>query len=194
MRKIIVLVTCGIISTTAFAAKTESSGGYSKVANAGNYTIGFGPVGNFFVTRHRPELSPGIGAVIYFDYRWSPQISTTASIMMTNQSGKNRDVGENNVIFLGIPSFDVKYYFITEPSRLDPYVSGGIGFYVLTSGSRNGGLATGLGAQLGTGIDYYLSSKLSIGVATQFHSIGMFGGGTTGSFPISMMGNLGFHF
>lgn len=177
------------VLTPAFAAKSDG-GGHS----AGNYTIGLGPIGNIYLTDRRPEMSPGIGALIYFDYRWSPELSTTATVMMLVQNGKDADNGENNIVFMGLPTFDIKYYFVTEPSHWDPYAAVGIGYYALTSGSRGSGVASGLGAQAGVGFDYYLSRKISVGTAAYFRSAALLGGGSTGTFPLSFLGNLGFHF
>lgn len=181
--------------TAVTAASTATEDSQPKKASAsGNYTIGIGPIGNFNFTNRRPEMSPGVGAIIYFDYRWSPELSTTASVMMLVEHGKDRDAGQNNIIFMGIPTFDIKYYFIRNPSRWDPYASVGIGYYVLTNGSIRRGMASGLGAQLGGGVDYYISSRFSAGLAAQFRSIAMLGSGSTGNFPLSLNGNFGFHF
>lgn len=175
----------------AWGARTD---GGSNAGAAGNYTIGIGPVGNVYFTNHRPDLSPGVGALVYFDYRWSPELSTTASVMMLLQSGRNLDSVENNIVLLGIPTFDLKYYFVTNPSRWDPYASVGIGYYVVTSGSVGRGVASGLGAQAGAGLDYYLSSKVSFGLAAYFRSLALLGSGATGTFPVSLLGNFGYHF
>lgn len=163
-------------------------------SNSGNYTIGLGPVGNFYISSRRPEMSPGIGAQIYFDYRWSPELSTTATVMMLSQNGNGADTGEKNIIFMGIPTFDIKYYFIRTPSQWDPYASVGVGYYVVTNGQKNRGWAHGLGAQLGGGIDYYINPSFSVGAATQFRSVALLRNGATGTFPISLMGQAGFHF
>lgn len=161
---------------------------------AGNYTIGMGPVGNIYLTDRRPEMDPGVGALIYFDYRWSPELSTTATIMLLDEDGTNSDQGQNHIIFLGIPTFDVKYYFVANPSRWDPFALAGIGYYVVTHGSNGRGAASGLGAQLGTGFDYYITSRLSLGITGYFRSLALLGSGSTGSFPLSFDGRLGFHF
>lgn len=181
-------------SFQVFANGADVTATKKYAGNAGNFTIGLGPIGNYYLTNRRPEMNMGIGANIFFDYRWSPELSTTTSIQMLVQSGKDRDAGENNIILMGIPTFDINYYFITNPSRWDPYASVGVGFYVLTNGSRGRGLASGLGAQLGGGVNYYVSTKVSVGAQAQFRSIAMLGGGATGSFPLSLLGRVGYHF
>lgn len=188
MKKIGIVLALVLTSSISFA---QSSG---KTQSAGNFTIGLGPIGNFYLTDRRPEMSPGIGALVYFDYRWSPELSTTATVTMLTQDGKDRDNGQNNIIFMGIPTFDIKYYFITNPSRWDPFALVGVGYYVVTHGSQGRGLASGLGAQIGGGADYFLTSRLSLGLTAAFRSIGLLGNGSTGNFPLSLDGRLGFHF
>lgn len=174
-------------SSTVMAQKQPAS-------QSGNYTIGLGPVGNFYLSSRRPEMSPGIGAQIYFDYRWSPELSTTATVMMLSQNGNGQDSGEKNIIFMGIPTFDIKYYFSRNPSRWDPFASVGLGYYVVTNGQKDRGWAHGLGAQLGGGVDYYITQRFSVGFVTQFRSVALLRNGATGTFPISLMGQAGFHF
>ncbi|MDO8528247.1 MAG: OmpW family outer membrane protein [Deltaproteobacteria bacterium] len=184
-----VLLVC-MTALPAIAAQKKSTGGGA----AGNYTIGMGPIGNFYLTDHHPEMSPGIGAIFYFDYRWAPELSTTTSVMMLMQNGTGSDKGENNIAFLGLPTFDVKYYFVTNPSRWDPYAAVGIGYYAVTAGARGRGFSSGLGAQVGIGFDYYITKRISLGVSDYFRSVAMLGGGSTGLFAQSISGNFGFHF
>lgn len=191
MKKIypIVGILIFLISMEAMAQANKTSS-----QSAGNYTVGIGPVGNFYLTSRSPEMNPGVGALVYFDYRWAPELSTTATVMMLAQDGTGREGGQNSIVFLGIPTFDIKYFFITNPSRWDPYALVGVGYYAVTHGSRNQGVASGMGAQLGGGFDYYLTSRLSLGLNAYFRSIGLLGNGSTGNFPISLDGRFGFHF
>jgi len=112
MKKLFLIVLIlGLVAVNSAMAEGAKGGG---AHSAGNYTIGIGPIGNVYVTDRRPEMSPGVGAVVYFDYRWSPELSTTASVMMLVQDGTDADRGENNIVYMGIPTFDLKYYFITN--------------------------------------------------------------------------------
>lgn len=195
MKKIIYFVLAGCLwSGPTWAQSSGRGGGSGAAGSAGNFTIGLGPIGNAYLTSRRPEMNPGIGAIIYFDYRWSPELSTTASVMMLDASGDGRDGGENHILFLGIPTFDIKYYWITNPSRWDPFASVGIGYYVLTHGSGGRGIASGMGAQIGAGFDYYITSRVSLGLDGQFRSLALLGSGATGTFPLSFDGRFGFHF
>lgn len=167
-------------------------------AGSGNFTIGVGPIGNLFIVDSRPELDPGIGGHVYFDYRWSPQLSTTVGVHVTSQDGTGPDRGDKDIIFFGIPSFDIKYYFISRTSRWDPYALTGVGFYALSDGSRNNGsTAMGIGADLGFGCDYYLNDTWTVGFGAIYRSIGLlesFGGPGTAEFPLSLTGQLAYHF
>ena len=167
---------------------------------SGNYSIGIGPFGNVYVVDSTPELSPGIGGYLFFDYRWSPQFSTQFSVMVGVQDGKGVSDGDNNILFMGIPTFDLKFYLLTNPSRWDPYGLIGVGFYTVTEGSAdNGTTALGIGANLGIGTDFYITERFSLGMAAIFRSIGLIdstSGGQNGTalFPFSMQGNFAYHF
>lgn len=166
---------------------------------AGNYTVGLGPVGNIFVVDSSPELDPGVGGYVYFDYRWSPQFSTQFGILVTTEDGTGISRGDNGIEFLGIPTFDLKFYIFSAESRWDPYGLIGIGFYAVTEGSNsNGTVAVGIGADIGLGCDFYISEKFSVGMSAVFRSIGLIdsiGGDRNGTslFPLSLMANVAYH-
>ncbi|MFH1873617.1 MAG: outer membrane beta-barrel protein [Pseudomonadota bacterium] len=193
MKKItlIVIATLFLIisSNTTYAGST-----------AGNFSVGLGPVGNIFVVDSNPELDPGVGGYVYFDYRWSPQFSTQFGVMVTTEDGTGISAGDNGIEFLGIPTFDLKFYVLSSPSRWDPYGMIGIGFYAVSEGSAdNGTVAFGIGANLGLGFDFYLTEKFSLGFATVLRSIGMIdsiGGNSNGTslFPVSLQANVAYHF
>lgn len=172
------------------------------VANsyAENFSVGAGPIGNIYVVNSRPELDPGAGGYVFFDYRWSPQISTQFNVIVTTQDGKNGSKGDNGILFLGIPTVDFKYYLFSSESHFDPYLMAGIGFYTISEGSvSNGTFAIGGGANVGVGMDYYLSEKWSLGLVSSFRTIGLIDS-TSGSnngtslFPLNFAGNVAFHF
>ncbi len=193
MRKYL-LTTLAILSII-FTAHTVHA-----ASTAGNFSVGLGPVGNIFVVDSSPELDPGVGGYVYFDYRWSPQFSTQFGVMVTTEDGTGISAGDNGIEFLGIPTFDLKFYVLSSPSRWDPYGLIGIGFYAVSEGSAdNGTVAFGIGANLGIGFDFYLTEKFSLGFSTVFRSIGMIdsiGGNNNGTslFPVSLQGNVAYHF
>jgi len=166
---------------------------------AGNYTVGLGPVGNIFVVDSNPELDPGVGGYLFFDYRWSPQFSTQIGVLVTTEDGRGISNGDNGIEFLGIPTFDLKFYILSKESRWDPYGQIGVGVYAISEGTiDNGTFALGIGANLGIGCDFYISERFSIGLSSVFRSIGLIdsvSGDQNGKalFPLSLMGNIAYH-
>ena len=192
------------ILTIAFATALLFAGSVALAAEggnaAGNFTVGLGPAGNVYVVDSSPELDPGIGGYLFFDYRWSPQFSTQVGVIVTTQDGTGISAGDGGIEFLGIPTFDLKFYLFSEPSRWDPYGLIGLGVFAVTEGSQNNGTwALGVGADIGLGTDFYLSEKWSLGLQFIFRSIGLIDS-TSGSnngtalFPFSMLGNVAYHF
>lgn len=171
----------------------------SEAQAVGNFSVGLGPVGNIYVVDSNPQLDPGIGGTIYFDYRWSPQFSTQFGLLLTSQDGAGITAGDNNILLLGIPTFDLKFFLLSSESRWDPYGLIGMGFYLITEGSvSNGTMAAGIGADLGLGLDYYLTEHLSLGLQTVYRSIGLIestDGANNGTalFPFSLIGNVAWH-
>jgi len=193
MRKIFFcLMTMTILLCVTSIAKAGSA--------AGNYTVGLGPVGNIFVVDSSPELDPGVGGYVYFDYRWSPQFSTQFGVLVTTEDGTGISKGDNGIEFLGIPTFDLKFYLFSGETRWDPYGLIGMGFYAVSEGTTgNGTVAFGIGANLGIGFDYYISERFSFGLSAVFRSIGLIdsvGGDHNGTslFPLSLQGNIAYHF
>jgi opacity protein-like surface antigen len=189
-----------ILTLAAIAAIVMAAGEARATTAGGNYSVGLGPVGNIYVVDSNPELDPGVGGYLYFDYRWSPQFSTQFGVIVTTQDGTGISAGDGGIEFLGIPTFDLKFYIFSEPSRWDPYGLIGIGVYAVTEGSQNNGTwALGVGADIGIGTDFYITEKWSVGLAAIFRSIGLIdstGGPNNGTalFPFSMMGNVAYHF
>ena len=172
----------------------------SAAEAAGNFTFGIGPVGNFFFINGNPELSPGVGGYLFFDYRWSPQFSTQFSILVSTEDGKGITAGKTGIVFLGMPTFDLKFYLLSEPSRWDPYGLIGVGGFATTNADQGGGqLAVGIGADIGIGTDFYLTENISVGVSAIFRPIALIdapSGHDVGHaiFPVSLMGNVAYHF
>ncbi|MBT3181865.1 MAG: outer membrane beta-barrel protein [Deltaproteobacteria bacterium] len=184
---------------SAIAVVLISGQAYAGSAS-GNFSVGLGPLGNIYVVDSNPQLDMGAGGYVFFDYRWSPQFSTQFGVVVTTQDGTGISNGDNGIEFLGIPTFDLKFYIFSEPSRWDPYGLIGMGVYAVTEGSaKNGTTAVGIGANLGLGTDFYITEKWSVGLAAIFRSIGLIdsmGGSNNGTalFPFSMMGNVAYHF
>ncbi len=164
------------------------------------FAIGLGPVGNIFLIDTIPVMNPGIGGYTYFQYRFAEQFAFQASFLITHQSGTNVSSGDGGILFLGMPTLDLKYYFLTGDPRFDPFVSIGTGLFILTEGSRSDGTGgIGVGANLGVGFDYYVTEAVSVGFEGVFRTVGIisdFGTPSSSSafFPYSLMANVAFHF
>lgn len=164
------------------------------------FTVGMGPVGNIFLIDTVPILEPGVGGHVYFDYRFQDQVSFKTTFLITSQDGTDVSNGDNGILFLGMPTFDVKFYFLKNDPQFDPYISTGVGIYWVTEGSKSdatGGV--GLGSQLGLGFDYYLTDVISLGFEGVFRSIGLITNlgtpsASTALFPYTLHGNVAFHF
>lgn len=164
------------------------------------FAVGMGPVGNIYLIDTIPIMDPGIGGYTFFQYRFAEQLAFQAGFMITTQGGANVSANDDSILFLGMPTLDLKFYFLSGQPDLDPFVSLGTGFYILTEGdvSNNSG-GVGVGANLGVGLDYYITSVISLGFEGVFRTIGIISdlgtpSNSTAIFPYSLMGNVAFHF
>jgi len=164
------------------------------------FSIGLGPIGNIFLIDTIPVLSPGIGGHVFFDYRFHDQIAFSTSFLISTQDGANVSNNDNNILFLGMPTTSVKFYFLTDEPKFDPFVQVGIGLYFLTEGSNSNNTGgVGVGSQLGLGFDYYLTEIISLGFEGIFRPTAVitdFGtpSNSTAIFPYTLSGNIAFHF
>ncbi|MFO1518454.1 MAG: outer membrane beta-barrel protein [bacterium] len=157
---------------------------------------GFGGA-NFQLTNTFPELDTGLGGGIAFDYRFNQRWGLSTALSVFSHDGKGPSSGDDGILLLGLPTVDLKFYFLKQEHWFDPYASAGLGIYVLTGGSKsdNSGGA-GMGAQLAVGSDFYLRDWFSLGISTQFKTIGVIRGNNQSSAMIFLaaLGNFSFHF
>ncbi|MBI2980945.1 MAG: hypothetical protein HYY44_01340 [Deltaproteobacteria bacterium] len=162
------------------------------------FSIGLGPVGNIYLIDTIPVLDPGVGGFMSFEYRFHEQVAFETAFVMTTQDASRPT--DRDIIFLGMPVFDIKLYFLSGDPKFDPYAGTGIGLYWLTEGSlSNNSGGTGMGAQLDLGFDYYLTDFISLGFEGVFRSIAFvtdFGTPSVSqaSLPYSLLGKASFHF
>ncbi|HBF12411.1 MAG TPA: hypothetical protein DDW49_03320 [Deltaproteobacteria bacterium] len=167
-----------------------------------NKTFGLMVMGNFQLIDTTPNLDPGYGGGLYFDYRFNQRFSITADAWLATHDGEGSSDGDNSIELLGIPTVTLKYYFMKdEASNWDPYAGIGVGLYALTEGSvENGTNGFGLGAQIDVGFDYYFNNSISAGFAGIFHSVGIVhslgdgGSDSSAILPFSVVGKVGYHF
>lgn len=164
------------------------------------FAVGLGPVGNIYLIDTTPVLDPGIGGYTYFQYRFAEQLAFQASFLITTQNGSDVSAGDTGILFLGMPTLDLKFFLLTGQPRFDPFVGLGTGLFILTEGTvgdNSGGI--GVGTNILVGFDYYLTQSISLGFEGTFRTIGIisdFGTPSNSSalFPYSLMANIAFHF
>ncbi len=162
------------------------------------WTLGLQGIGNFFLTDSFPDLKTGPGAGLFFDYRFNQRWALETDFFFSVHDGAGISTGDNDMILLGVPTVELKFYLRgSENPRIDPYLLAGLGVYVLTEGSiddNSGGV--GLGGNFGFGVDFYATSRLSLGIAAKFRPIALIQSNnqSTGLINLGLLGNLAFHF
>lgn len=159
----------------------------------------FGATGNFnfFLTDTDPNLAWGAGGGLQLDWRFNQNWGATLQAFVSDHDGKGASINDNSQFLIGAPTFDIKYYPLSNETKIDPYLGVGIGFYILTEGTVNDNSSgVGIGGQFSLGADYYINEKLSIGLAAQFRSIGLIQSGSRSSALINFgfVGNILYHF
>ena len=182
---------CALFCVVSLAAPATS--------DAANMSVGMGAIGNIFIVEGTPKLGSGYGGHVYFDYRFAPQFSAQFTFAVTSQDGQDLNLGDNGIILFSMPAVSLKYYLLSNSGKIDPYLSLGVGLYMVTEGSRSDGSKSfGFGANAGVGVDAYLTHAISLSLASTFHSIGMiesFGKNNgKGLFPVTATGSIAFHF
>ncbi len=164
------------------------------------FAVGLGPIGNIYLIDTLPVMDPGFGGHVFFSYRFQDQMAFETTFLISSQDGTNVSNNDNGILFLAMPTVDIKYYLLKNDPRFDPFVSTGIGLYWLTEGSiGNSSGGVGLGAQLGVGFDFYVADTISVGFTGNFRSIGLITNlgtpsASTALFPYTLQGNVAFHF
>ena len=101
------------------------------------FSVGLQGMGNFFLTHSTPDLNIGPGGGLFFDYRFNQRWAIETDLFATVHNGRNISAGDNNILLLGVPSVELKFYMRPNENRIDPYLLAGLGVYVLTEGSIN---------------------------------------------------------
>lgn len=161
------------------------------------FSIGAQGIGNFFLTDGNPDLKPGPGAGLYFDYRFNQRWSIETDIFFSWHDGTGASSGDNDQILLGVPTIELKFYLRGSESRIDPYLLAGVGVYVLTEGDiDNNSGGAGMGGSFGVGSDFYVLDRLSLGIVVKFRPIAIIQGNSqsTGLINLGAIGNLAWHF
>lgn len=161
------------------------------------WAVGATGMGNFFLTDSTPNLSIGPGGGIFFDYRFNQRWAIETNLFVSTHDGRENSSGDNGILLLGVPTAELKFYLRGQESRIDPYLSAGLGVFVLTEGNvdnNTGGV--GMGGLFGIGADFYVLERLSLGLAAKFRPIAIIQGNSqsAGLINFGMIGNIAFHF
>ncbi len=190
MKRISLFVFFALLSTTISAA---------SFAQEFSRTVGGNIYGSVQLVDTLPELDPGIGGGMFFDYRFNEHYSIMLEAFFTTQDGSGRSTGEGDIIALAVPATTFKIYLLNS-EKLDGYIGVGVGIYGLTEGSlANTTSGWGLGAQFETGLEYDVTSNLMAGVGGTFRSVGLintFSGASNATtyMPFTLFGRIGYRF
>ncbi|MBI4412297.1 MAG: outer membrane beta-barrel protein [Deltaproteobacteria bacterium] len=189
-----------VVSLTVFAV---AFGSPAFARSSKNMTIGIMAMGNIQLIDTIPDIDPGPGGGVYFDYRFNQRFSITIDAWATTHGGNGPSNGDEGIEFLGIPTFTIKLYFMDdEGNKWDPFAGLGLGVFALSEGSvENSTNGIGLGGQLEVGFDYHFTNVISAGFSGVFRSAAIItslentgGNNSSGMIPFSLVGRVGFHF
>lgn len=161
------------------------------------FSIGAQGMGNFFLTNGRPDLKIGPGGGLFFDYRFNQRWSIETDLFVSFHDGGGASTGDNNMLLLGVPTVELKFYPRSQEGTVEPYLFAGLGIYVLTEGSiSNNSGGVGVGGNLGAGADFYVTDRLSLGLAVKFRPIALIQGGNNSAalIDLGLVGNFAWHF
>ncbi len=161
------LVLLAIILLVTPTANAQEGAFYSR-------TVGLSLLGSLTPVSTLPEVGFGIGAGIFFDYRFNERFSLENEAFFTTQDGSGRSVNENSLRFFAIPATTVKLYILSQ-SKIEPYIGLGVGIYGLSEGdvTTNDSGGFGLGAHLKAGVEYALADNFMAGLGLTYRSVGI---------------------
>lgn len=111
------------------------------------------------------EITDGLGSGAGFDLSFGWRIAPTFSLDF-NWMTSFHDAGDSasgSEAALSHFSIDGRIFLADKSRQVQPYLQAGIGAYILGRDSWEYDTLTGVGFQLGGGIDFYLSRHVSIG-------------------------------
>lgn len=192
--RILVAALGGVLVSAALA--TSAQAGRVRVGGHGHYHarpgghvavmvyprglyFGAGLVGTSILDQSGGEelLEDGVGLALYGGWRLSPRLALelgwagTLHNPVDVQTGYGTDV---DYLVLNAFTGDAKIY-LSDPnvrSRLEPYVQGGVGAYLLDS-TYFGAQSVGSGFQLGGGLDYSVGPGVDLGLRGLYRGIAM---------------------
>ncbi len=107
------------------------------------------------------DLGSGAGFDVSFGWRIASAFSLDFNWMMSFHDGSDMAAGDEAA--LTHLSIDGRFFLTDRSRQVQPYLQAGIGAYILGRDSWQYDTLTGVGFQLGGGVDIYLSRHVSIG-------------------------------
>lgn len=106
------------------------------------------------------DYSSGFNVMVDAGYHFSNQLSLVA--LFGYNDFKSKTTGIDDTYWINL-SANLKYRILKKP--LNPYLTGGLGYYIPKSGNSS------FGANLGIGLDYDLNHFLTLEVGADYHSL-----------------------
>ena len=129
------------------------------------FHFGIGVNGTSVLSADGSTLTEGLGSGGGFDlgfgFRLAPEFSLDFNWMMSFHDAGNGAAGDEAA--LTHFSIDGRVFLTGRDRRLQPYIQAGIGAYILARDSWDYDTLSGVGFQLGGGLDFYLTRYVSIG-------------------------------
>jgi len=106
-------------------------------------------------------LGSGAGFDIGFGWRIAPTVSLDFNWMMSMHDAGDGSAGPEAALMHF--SMDGRFFLTDRSRQTQPYILAGIGAYILGRDAWEFDTLSGVGFQLGGGVDFYLSKNVSIG-------------------------------
>lgn len=106
-------------------------------------------------------LDSGAGFDIGFGWRIAPTVSLDFNWMMSFHDASDGSAGPEAALMHF--SMDGRFFLTDRSRQTQPYILAGLGAYILGRDAWEFDTLTGVGFQLGAGVDLYLSKNVSIG-------------------------------
>jgi hypothetical protein len=137
-----------------------------------------GPIGLFQIGGNERDFEPGVGAQFAMGYGWE-KISLQGRMIVATQDDEIPNGGVDEGVEMVTFGGDMKLFFLPfmglSDYPLQPYFMCGGAMYFLTEGSVDvdDDNASGLGGNLGFGVDWQVFEALSLGLENGYHFISL---------------------
>jgi hypothetical protein len=167
--------------------------------------LGFAGIGDIVANQANSPtgdfIGSGGGGAVFLGVRLNPTIALEFGVGETLHNGVQDALGFVNYLYLTSVTGDLKLFF-PNPSNVRPYVQGGLGFYGLGYSWGDEAVmvdqtfTSGVGFQLGGGLDIWLNPWWSLGGRLLYHGIYFtdVGGNKPFLSTVSLEANLQLHF